>query len=125
INVNILQGNDVNQGFFQPLSVVNYLSDSGETQSVAVGDFNGDGKPDFVVTSRLDDAGNGGPDSVDAFLGLGSGSFSGLNKFGVATLGVKPVAVAVGDFNGDGKLDLAVVNRDGINQGTGNVTILL
>ncbi|HET6178662.1 MAG TPA: VCBS repeat-containing protein, partial [Candidatus Sulfotelmatobacter sp.] len=35
-------------------------------------------------------------------------------------VGTNPAAVVVGDFNGDGKLDLAVVN-----QGSGNVSILL
>jgi hypothetical protein len=36
------------------------------------------------------------------------------------TTGMNPVSVAVGDFNGDGKADLAVANRTG-----NNVSVLL
>jgi hypothetical protein len=50
-------------------------------------------------------------------LGNGNGTFQTPASFNVGT---NPAAIAVGDFNFDGKLDLAVVN-----QGSGNVTILL
>jgi hypothetical protein len=38
-------------------------------------------------------------------LGSGNGTFTTLSNY---TVGSSPVAAAVGDFNGDGKLDLAV-----------------
>ena len=80
--------------------------------SVAVGDFNGDGKPDFATA-------NTGDNTVTVFLGDGSGGFTTApgSPFGV---GSGPFSVAVGDFNGDGKLDLATANPN-----SNNVTVLL
>ena len=78
--------------------------------SVAVGDFNGDGRQDLAVA-------NGGSDNVSILLGDGAGSFSAPTNFGAGNL---PSSVAVGDFNGDGKQDLAVANG-----GSDNVSILL
>ena len=70
--------------------------------SVAVADFNGDGKQDLAVV-------HSGSESVDVLLGVGDGSFGAHTDYGV---GNNPAWVAVGDFNADGKLDLAVANFD-------------
>src|SRR5438132_4232718 len=78
--------------------------------SVAVGDFNGDGKQDLAVA-------NDGSNNVSVLLGNGAGSFSAAANFKV---GSGPFSVAVGDFNGDGKQDLAVAN-----DGSNNVSVLL
>ncbi|PYJ97764.1 MAG: VCBS repeat-containing protein [Verrucomicrobia bacterium] len=67
--------------------------------SVAVGDFNGDGKPDLAVV---------GSANVSILLGKGDGTFQASVGYGAGT---NPVSVAVGDVNGDGKLDLAVANE--------------
>ena len=75
------------------------------SRSVAVGDFNGDGKQDLVVA-------NEGSDSVSVLLGDGAGNFSAPNNF---SAGVSPVSVAAGDFNSDGMQDLAVANYYGSN----------
>ena len=84
-------------------------------RSVAVGDFNGDGKQDLAVAYSVDCLGcNGG---VSILLGDGTGNFSAPTNF---TAGDYPRSVAVGDFNGDGKQDLAVANID-----SDNVSILL
>ncbi len=82
--------------------------------SVAVGDFNGDGKLDLAVASIP--SGNVGPGTVSILLGKGDGTFQSAVDYSV---GSNLAAVAVGDFNGDGKLDLAVAN------GGGDVSILL
>jgi len=67
--------------------------------SFAVGDFNGDGKPDLAVSGTA-------ANSVGIFLGNGDGTFQApLN----ANTGAIPGEVVVCDFNGDGVQDLAVL----------------
>jgi VCBS repeat-containing protein len=82
--------------------------------SVAVGDFNGDGKPDLAVANELSSF----PSNVSVLLGSATGSFTGPTNFPVGDF-TFPFSVAVGDFNGDGKPDLAVAN--GL---AGNVSVL-
>jgi hypothetical protein len=52
--------------------------------------------------------GNGSPGVVSILLGNGNGTFRTRVDYAV---GNDPVGIAVGDFNGDGKMDLAVANR--------------
>src|SRR5439155_11008079 len=68
--------------------------------AVAVGDLNGEGKPD-LVTANYD------ADTVSVLLGAGTGSFGANTDFGAGT-GALPVAI--GDVNGDGKPDLMAAN---------------
>ncbi len=98
--VSVLLGNG--DGTFQPQ--VQYGTGNGAV-SVAVGDFNGDGKLD-IVTANLHDS------AVNVLLGNGDGSFQPSVEYGTLQ---RPWSVAIGDFNGDGKLDLAVAcgNSDG------------
>jgi FG-GAP-like repeat len=68
--------------------------------SVAVGDFNGDGRPDFAVS-------NESAGSVSVFTNAGGGNFSS-SLLSLGSGNVSPGILAAGDFNGDGATDLAV-----------------
>jgi hypothetical protein len=73
---------------------------------VATGDFNKDGKADLVVT--LYDLFSTGFDFVDVFPGNGDGSFGNPQMVvGSGSPYVGAITAAVGDFNGDGNLDIA------------------
>jgi hypothetical protein len=65
---------------------------------LAVGDFNGDGKPDLAV-------GNWSFRDISILLGNGDGTFQPQITFGS---NLSSDYLAAGDFNGDGKTDLAV-----------------
>ena len=86
--------------------------------SVAAGDFNGDGKMDFVVA-------NGGDNSLWLYFGNGNGTFN-LPIILPITLGQSPVWVATADLRGIGKTDLVVAESDsnsiGIFLGNGDGT---
>src|SRR5258708_7643290 len=88
-----------------------------DPSSVAVGDFNGDGTMDLAVVNR-----NSG--TVSLLLGNGDGTFQAAQSVAVGDAVVSAVSfVAVGDFNGDGKLDLVVINGHSYQGGT--VSVLL
>jgi hypothetical protein len=80
----------------------------------ATGDFNNDGKLDFVKSNYTNP-------NVSVLLGNGAGGLalapgSPINYAGAS----QTLAVAVADFNGDGKMDLAVCNY-----GSNTISILL
>jgi len=77
--------------------------------AIAVGDFNGDGNLDLAVANGCTEStcGNGSPGVISILLGNGDGTFKAAVNYSV---GNDPVSIAVADFNGDGKLDLAVVS---------------
>jgi hypothetical protein len=84
--------------------------------SMAVGDFNNDGKADLVETSDFDN-------TLIILLGNGDGTFTPPATIAVGNF---PEAVAIGDFNNDGFQDLAVANANddtvSILLGNGNGT---
>ena len=79
----------------------NDLTVGTDPRGIAIGDFNGDGKPDVAVVDR-------GTNAVSILLGKGDGTFVSAASYAV---GFDSIALAVGDFNGDGKLDLVTANR--------------
>ena len=93
-SVSILLGKG--NGTFQ--AAVNY--GTGTPGSVAVGDFNGDGKLDLVVVGGVN---SDNVSVVALLLGNGDGTFQAAVNYGTGA----DTSVAVGDFNGDGRLDLA------------------
>ena len=100
-SMGVLLGNG--DGTFQP--VVNYGLGS-NPDSVAIGDFNGDGKLDLAVANS---GGYGNPASMKLLLGNGNGTFQPALEF-VGAGSPNPSSLAVGDFIGHGRLDVAVAD---------------
>jgi hypothetical protein len=81
--------------------------------SVSIGDFNGDGKPDLAVANR-----NSNTTSILLnTTGPATPTFAPKEDFPTESV---PISVSIGDFNGDGKPDLAVANS-----GTTTISIFL
>ncbi len=99
----------LSHGDFTFQKQLTYLVGSGVGALVA-GDFTGDGRTDFAVVNRAvsDSDGNPVPGSVSVLLGNGDGTFQ--NPVTSAS-GTNPGALVAGDFTGDGRTDLAVVNE--------------
>jgi hypothetical protein len=83
----------------------------GTPNSLAIGDLTGDGKMDLAIAN-----GQFANNGVSVLLGNGDGTFGSLTSW---VAGQKPAAVVIGNFVGDAKADLAVVN-----QGSNDVSLL-
>jgi hypothetical protein len=101
VGVEVLLGNG--DGTFQPAQTVM----GGFCFDLVAGDFNGDGRTDLVVTSSPPyPVGIG----LRVLLGNGDGTFQAPAENFVGSL---PDSIVSGDFNGDGRLDLAVADAGG------------
>ncbi|MHB1846436.1 MAG: FG-GAP repeat domain-containing protein, partial [Deltaproteobacteria bacterium] len=92
-------------GAFQKLGAWQAGSGPG---AVVAADFDQDGRLD-IATVDEGSGGNGGR-SIAVLLGNGDGTLQAPLEYAV---GGTPAALAVGDFNGDGKPDLAVTDSAG------------
>ena len=114
-------------------AAVEYFTHAGSSL-VALGDLNGDGKPDLAVANYMSHSSVGGaggsggtgsgtggsgtggnpatsPGSVSVFLSAAAG-YGPPQYYNVSTI---PVSIAAGDLNGDGKADVAIVNVQGVS----------
>ncbi len=124
--VAVLLGNG--DGTFQ--AAVIYPTGAYFAYSVAIGDVNGDGIPDLVVVDYCQSLDRGGgcqddePGAVSVLVGNGNGTFQPAVTYNSG--GLSAYSVAVGDLNGDGKLDLAIANSGALdNSSVGSVGVLV
>jgi hypothetical protein len=114
------------------LPVVTYPSGGQGTMAIAVGDVNGDGKPDLLVASACPLTGCSNTEVIGVLLGNGDGTFQPVmtSVSGGVTAYVLG-SIVLGDLNGDGKPDVVVTNACGSDSvpacwtGSGSVSVLL
>jgi hypothetical protein len=91
-------------------AITTYLTGNGSTPiSVSIGDFNNDNRLDIAVA-------NFGSNNVVILFGFGDGTFLWGKPYSTGS-GSQPRALAIGDFNNDTRLDIAVANLGSSNVG--------
>jgi len=83
---------------------------AGDPTSVAIGDLNGDSKPDLAVA-------NPGYKNISVHLGNGAGSFGAPANFAA---GREVSSIVISDLNGDSKPDLVASGVVLLGNGTGS-----
>lgn len=104
-------------GFFAQNS--QYTSSGGIAEGIATGDFDGDGNADIAITANL-------AQKVYFWFGKGDGTFTaGSSTLDFPDAQRQPVDVEAGDFNHDGKDDLAIVTNNPYSSSHGPLKIAL
>lgn len=81
----------------------------GRPSALVSGDFNGDRVPDLAVVNN-GTSGVSGSDNIAVLFGDGAGGLLPVQTFAPGSM---PIAAAAGDFDGNGRPDLAVVSASG------------
>ena len=103
----ILLGNG--DGTFVPSSAAFANTFDMTTYALTPADFNADGNLDLALVNQIYGSGF-------VTLGYGDGAFNGAGNLNITGF---PTGIAVGDFNGDGKLDAIVASESGGSSGLG------
>ncbi len=90
-------------------SVASFPGSYSLSGSIAAGDLNSDGKLDLVSSGQAD--------GFSVLLGDGVGGFGPANSI---STGFSTIGIAIGDFNGDGKTDVATTSGNLIQISLGN-----
>jgi hypothetical protein len=98
--ISILPGDGAGS-FGDPVDLA--LSGTSGPRPLAVGDFNGDNKPDIAV-------GNPIASTLAIFINNGAGGFGAVTTYPLEIFS-NPLSIAIGDFNGDSKADLITANE--------------
>lgn len=85
------------------LPAVTYQTGGTEATFVAVADFNGDGIPDLAIANSYYN------NTIGILLGNGDGTFRHIKSYDAG--GASPATILASDLNGDGKVDLVVLNQ--------------
>jgi hypothetical protein len=128
--VTILLGNG--DGTFQPPKIyavdppqVPFPQDGGSPAALVTGDFTGNGRIDLAVSEEYGSLGSFTQGWVSVLVNNGDGTFQPAQA---VAAGANPSTLVTGDFDGDGHLDLGVVDQGDLNlaggTGPGGVGIL-
>jgi hypothetical protein len=105
---NTSSSGSINSGSFS--SSVDFTADY-YPYSAAIGDLDGDGKPDLATANNTNETFSV-LRNTSSSGSIGSGSFAGRLNFNAGST-MRPYDIAIGDLDGDGKADLAVANNGG------------
>src|SRR5262249_14893977 len=97
------------------------LASGGSTPvGVAIGDLNNDGHPDIVVADQTGGFG-GANGNITILMYTGNGTIFNAAAYtgSPATAANTPTGIALGDFNNDGFLDIALAHTRGNGGGNG------
>jgi hypothetical protein len=113
-DVSVLLNNG--SGVLTPVAGGPFLTGGANSATIAVGDFNNDGRPDVAIANAGPTLGSS-PGSVSVLLNDGTGRLSPAAGSPIATGGINTSGVATADFNSDGLTDIAVMSPVSTNVG--------